>query len=124
MQNTMLDSTISCIPSTINFVCRASDIDYSEVTYLYFRNQVDECLQDLNFLPQVAESGNPHDYYIPENIFYRLCMKANTHSPWMENQLITVLLDHRFEYDYKAKKKRRFGLHIRIASGHSEIGLE
>lgn len=31
---------------------------------------------DFLFLPQVAENGNPHDYYIPENIFYRLCMKA------------------------------------------------
>ena len=39
-------------------------------------SRVEECLQDLNFLPQVAENGNPHDYYIPENIFYRLCMKA------------------------------------------------
>ena len=29
-------------------------------------------------------------------------------------------LDHRFEYDYKSKKKRRFGLCIRIASGHPE----
>ena len=33
-------------------------------------------MKDLNFLPQVAENENPHDYYIPENIFYRLCMKA------------------------------------------------
>ena len=75
---------------------RASNIDYSEVTYLSARglgfttttekggveytnvrwSRVDECLQDLNFLPLVAENENPHDYYIPENIFYRLCMKA------------------------------------------------
>ena len=33
-------------------------------------------LQDFGFHQQVGESGNPHDYYIPENIFYRLCMKA------------------------------------------------
>jgi len=39
-------------------------------------SRVDELLGGLNFLPQVAENGNPHDYYIPENIFYRLCMKA------------------------------------------------
>ena len=33
-------------------------------------------LQDFGFHQLVGESGNPHDYYIPENIFYRLCMKA------------------------------------------------
>ena len=33
-------------------------------------------LQDFGFHQHVGESGNPHDYYIPENIFYRLCMKA------------------------------------------------
>ena len=49
-----------------------SGVEYTNVRW----SRVDECLQDLNFLPQVAESGNPHDYYIPENIFYRLCMKA------------------------------------------------
>lgn len=38
--------------------------------------RVDEYLGDFGFLPQVANDGNPHDYYIPENIFYRLCMKA------------------------------------------------
>ena len=47
-------------------------VEYTNVRW----GRVDECLQDLNFLPQVAENGNPHDYYIPENIFYRLCMKA------------------------------------------------
>ncbi len=36
---------------------------------------VDKYLSDLSF-PTCWESGNPHDYYIPENIFYRLCMKA------------------------------------------------
>lgn len=38
--------------------------------------RVDEYLGDFGFLPQVANDGNSHDYYIPENIFYRLCMKA------------------------------------------------
>lgn len=47
-------------------------VEYTNVRW----SRVDECLQDLNFLPQVAENGKPHDYYIPENIFYRLCMKA------------------------------------------------
>lgn len=37
---------------------------------------VEGYLQDFGFHQQVGESGNPHDYYIPENIFYRLCMKA------------------------------------------------
>ena len=37
---------------------------------------VERHLQDFGFHQQVGESGNPHDYYIPENIFYRLCMKA------------------------------------------------
>ena len=47
-------------------------VEYTNVRW----SRVEECLQDLNFLPQVAENENPHDYYIPENIFYRLCMKA------------------------------------------------
>ena len=47
-------------------------VEYTNVRW----SRVDECLQDLNFLPQVAENAKPHDYYIPENIFYRLCMKA------------------------------------------------
>ena len=38
--------------------------------------RIDAFLADFGFPPQVGESGNPHDYYIPENIFYRLCMKA------------------------------------------------
>ena len=37
---------------------------------------VDGYLSDLCFPQQVGESEKPHDYYIPENIFYRLCMKA------------------------------------------------
>lgn len=38
-------------------------------------DRIEQYLSDLNFHTS-AESGNPHDYYIPENIFYRLCMKA------------------------------------------------
>ena len=38
--------------------------------------RVDEYLGNFGFLPLVANEENPHDYYIPENIFYRLCMKA------------------------------------------------
>jgi prophage antirepressor-like protein len=47
-------------------------VEYTNIRW----SRVEECLHDLNFLPLVAENENPHDYYIPENIFYRLCMKA------------------------------------------------
>ena len=36
---------------------------------------VNKYLSDLSF-PTSWENQNTHDYYIPENIFYRLCMKA------------------------------------------------
>lgn len=32
---------------------------------------------ELGFRHQSVENEKPHNYYIPENIFYRLCMKAN-----------------------------------------------
>ena len=38
--------------------------------------RVDGYLSDLKFVPTRGHDGNQHDYYIPENIFYRLCMKA------------------------------------------------
>ena len=38
--------------------------------------RVEGYLADLRFSPQVENAENPHDYYVPENIFYRLCMKA------------------------------------------------
>ena len=38
-------------------------------------DRVEQYLADLSFHTSV-ENENPHDYYIPENIFYRLCMKA------------------------------------------------
>ena len=37
---------------------------------------VEGYLTEFGFHQQVGENGKPHDYYIPENIFYRLCMKA------------------------------------------------
>ena len=37
---------------------------------------VEGYLKDFGFRQEAVENGNPHDYYIPENIFYRLCMKA------------------------------------------------
>ena len=39
-------------------------------------NRVEEYLNTLGFVATSGDAGNPHDYYIPENIFYRLCMKA------------------------------------------------
>jgi prophage antirepressor-like protein len=44
------------------------------VEYVRWRT-VDSYLSNLAFAT-CCENGNPHDYYIPENIFYRLCMKA------------------------------------------------
>lgn len=38
--------------------------------------RVEGYLSDIGHSPLVENSQNPHDYYIPENIFYRLCMKA------------------------------------------------
>lgn len=39
-------------------------------------NRVDEYLQGLGFVATCGDGAKPHNYYIPENIFYRLCMKA------------------------------------------------
>lgn len=44
------------------------------VEYVMWR-RVENHLTNLGFGTS-AENGKPHDYYIPENIFYRLCMKA------------------------------------------------
>lgn len=47
-------------------------VEYTSVRW----STVELYLADLGFPQQVGENANPHDYYIPENIFYRLCMKA------------------------------------------------
>jgi prophage antirepressor-like protein len=39
-------------------------------------DRVNGYLNDLKFVPTSGHGENSHDYYIPENIFYRLCMKA------------------------------------------------
>ena len=39
-------------------------------------NRVEEYLSGFGFVATCGDGSNPHDYYIPENIFYRLCMKA------------------------------------------------
>lgn len=38
--------------------------------------RVEGYLSDLHFVPTRGHGDSSHDYYIPENIFYRLCMKA------------------------------------------------
>lgn len=38
--------------------------------------RIDRHLSELDFIPTSGDGQNPHDYYIPENVFYRLCMKA------------------------------------------------
>ena len=47
-------------------------IEYNSIRW----ERVEGFLAEFGFRPQVGENQNPHDYYIPENIFYRLCMKA------------------------------------------------
>lgn len=47
-------------------------VDYKSIRWAI----VEGYLKDFGFRQEAVESGNPHDYYIPENIFYRLCMKA------------------------------------------------
>lgn len=47
-------------------------VEYTSIRW----DRVEQYLADFGFPPQVGEKENPHDYYIPENIFYRLCMKA------------------------------------------------
>ena len=47
-------------------------VEYTSIRW----TTVEGYLADFCFPQLVGESGNPHDYYIPENIFYRLCMKA------------------------------------------------
>ena len=54
---------------------RTQTINGSEYTSIRWAT-VEGYLADFGFHHQVGENGNPHDYYIPENIFYRLCMKA------------------------------------------------
>lgn len=47
-------------------------VDYTSVRW----ERLEGFLEELNFPPQVGENKTPHDFYIPENIFYRLCMMA------------------------------------------------
>ena len=47
-------------------------VEYNSIRW----ERVEGFLAEFGFRPLVVENGKPHDYYIPENIFYRLCMKA------------------------------------------------
>lgn len=47
-------------------------VEYSSIRWAI----VEGYLHDFGFRQEAVENGKPHDYYIPENIFYRLCMKA------------------------------------------------
>ena len=47
-------------------------IEYNSIRW----ERVEGFLAEFGFRPRVGENAKPHDYYIPENIFYRLCMKA------------------------------------------------
>ena len=44
-------------------------------------------LNELGFAPLVEQNENPHDYYIPENIFYRLCRTLKTQEVFNEQSV-------------------------------------
>ena len=91
----MIETTISTNENPVQVFCGVRGYEEDGVAYLHIEDSarglgftqtkgeteyvrwetVDKHLSDLSF-PTCWESGNPHDYYIPENIFYRLCMKA------------------------------------------------
>ena len=78
---------------------------------------VDKYLADFRF-PNKVGNENPHDYYIPENIFYRLCMKA-------KNDVAEAVRPVTKGYRRLSDKKRRIGLHIQSPQVViPEIGLE
>lgn len=93
----MIENTITTPENLVQVFCGVRGYEKDGVAYLHIEDSArglgfttvatsgNECvrwsrvegfLNELNFRPLVGESGNPHDYYIPENIFYRLCMKA------------------------------------------------
>lgn len=93
----MIETNISTNENLVQVFCGVRGYEKDGVAYLHIEdvarglgfttvatsgnecvrwNRVEEYLGILGFMPQVAESRNQHDYYIPENIFYRLCMKA------------------------------------------------
>ena len=96
----MIENTISTNENLVQVFCGVRGYEEDGVAYLHIEDSarglgferteskngieytsirwatVEGYLQDFGFRQQVGENGKPHDYYIPENIFYRLCMKA------------------------------------------------
>lgn len=91
----MIETNISTNENLVQVFCGVRGYEKDGVAYLHIEDvarglgferekngamyvmwdRVEQYLADLSFHTSV-ERGNPHDYYIPENIFYRLCMKA------------------------------------------------
>ena len=91
----MIENTITTNENLVQVFCGVRGYEEDGVAYLHIEDAarglgfteqkdgveyvrwrtVDSHLSSLAFAT-CCESGNPHDYYIPENIFYRLCMKA------------------------------------------------
>ena len=91
----MIETNITTNENLVQVFCGVRGYEQNGVAYLHIEDvarglgferekngamyvmwdRVEQYLADLSFHTSV-ESGNPHDYYIPENIFYRLCMKA------------------------------------------------
>lgn len=93
----MIEKNISTTENLVQVFCGVRGYEQDGVAYLHIEDvarglgftqiaasgnecvrweRVDRFLGELKFIPTCGDDGNPHDYYIPENIFYRLCMKA------------------------------------------------
>ena len=94
----MIENTITTNENLVQVICGVRGYEENGVAYLHIEDaarglgftrikesgnevvrwdRVDSYLNDLKFVgPTCGPDENPHDYYIPENIFYRLCMKA------------------------------------------------
>lgn len=101
-------------------------------------DRVEQYLAEFGFRPQVGENEKAHDYYIPENIFYRLCMKAKNEvaekfQAKVADEIIPSIRKNFFSDLFRGSdldvrptnvvwtKKEADGLHILSASnGHPE----
>ena len=96
----MIENTISTNENLVQVFCGVRGYEEDGVAYLHIEDsarglgfvqvtvqngkeytkvrwsRVEGFLNEFGFAPLVEQNENPHDYYIPENIFYRLCMKA------------------------------------------------
>ena len=91
----MIENTITTNENLVQVFCGVRGYEKDGVAYLHIEDvarglgfteqkdgveyvrwrTVNSNLSSLAFATS-CENGNPHDYYVPENIFYRLCMKA------------------------------------------------